>query len=342
MSFLALAGGVGGARMAAGLAEALDHRGLTVAVNTGDDFTHLGLQVCPDLDTVMYTLAGLHDPQQGWGLAGETWAFMAAMQRLGGDTWFRLGDTDLATHVLRTRELAAGRTLSEVTATLCRRLGVRVSVLPMSDARVATLVDTDEGELAFQDYFVRRHCEPVLRGLRFDGAALAQPSPALTAALADPALQAIVIGPSNPFLSIAPMLAMAPLREALLSRCEALVSRRVPCVAVSPIIGGDAVKGPLAKILRERGEAPSPMAVARAYEGLIDGLVVDRADAALVPQLEAMGIAACVTDTLMRDDAVRRALAETTLAFATGLRPARQAAPLPSGSHGFPESPQVA
>ena len=313
MSFLALAGGVGGARMAAGLADALDHRGLTVAVNTGDDFTHLGLQVCPDLDTVMYTLAGLHDPQQGWGLAGETWAFMAAMQRLGGDTWFRLGDTDLATHVLRTRELAAGRTLSEVTAMLCERLGVRVAVVPMSDARVATLVDTDEGELAFQDYFVRRHCEPALRGLRFDGAEGAQPSPALVAAMADPALRAIVIGPSNPFLSIAPMLAIAPLRQGL-------AARRVPCVAVSPIIGGDAVKGPLAKILRERGESPSPLAVARAYEGLIDGLVIDRADAALAPQLEAMGIAACVTDTLMRDDAVRRALAETTLAFATGLR----------------------
>ncbi len=316
MSFLALAGGVGGARMAAGLADALDHRGLTVAVNTGDDFIHLGLQVCPDLDTVMYTLAGLHDPQQGWGLAGETWAFMAAMQRLGGDTWFRLGDTDLATHVLRTGELAAGRTLSEVTAMLCTRLGVRVAVLPMSDDRVATLVDTDEGELAFQDYFVRRHCEPVLRGLRFDGAQLAQPSPALAAALADPALQAIVIGPSNPFLSIAPMLAITVLRDAL-------ASRRVPCVAVSPIIGGDAVKGPLAKILRERGESPSPMAVARAYEGLIDGLVIDHADAALAPQLEGMGIAACITDTLMRDDAVRRKLAETTLAFATGLRTAR-------------------
>jgi LPPG:FO 2-phospho-L-lactate transferase len=316
MSFLALAGGVGGARMAAGLADALDHRGLSVAVNTGDDFAHLGLRVCPDLDTVMYTLAGLHDPQQGWGLAGETWAFMAAMQRLGGDTWFRLGDTDLATHVLRTRELAAGRTLSEVTAMLCRRLGVRVAVVPMSDQRVATMVDTNEGELAFQDYFVRRRCEPVLRGLRFDGAQLAQPSPALAAALADPALQAIVIGPSNPFLSIAPMLAIAPLRQGL-------ASRRVPCVAVSPIIGGDAVKGPLAKILRERGAAPSPIAVARAYDGLIDGLVIDRADAALAPHLEAMGIAACVTDTLMRDDAVRRALAETTLAFATGLRTAR-------------------
>lgn len=313
MSFLALAGGVGGARMAAGLADALDHRGLTVAVNTGDDFTHLGLQVCPDLDTVMYTLAGLHDPQQGWGLAGETWTFMAAMQRLGGDTWFRLGDTDLATHVLRTRELASGRSLSGVTAMLCERLGVRVAVVPMSDARVATLVDTDEGELAFQDYFVRRRCEPVLRGLRFDGAERATPSAPLSAALDDPALRAIVIGPSNPFLSIAPMLAITPLREALMSR-------RVPCVAVSPIIGGDAVKGPLAKILRERGESPSPLAVARAYAGLVDGLVIDRADAALAPQLEAMGVAACVTDTLMRDETVRRALAETTLAFATGLR----------------------
>lgn len=308
MNVLALAGGVGGARLAAGLARALPPGALTVAVNTGDDFTHLGLSISPDIDTVTYTLAGLNNPELGWGLAGETWAFMAALERLGGETWFRLGDRDLATHVERTRRLAAGETLSAITADFAARLGIAQRIVPMSDAPVRTIVETDAGALEFQDYFVRRQCAPVFRGLRFEGADAARMADRMAAALADPRLEAIVVCPSNPLLSLGPILAVPGVREAL-------AARRVPCVAVSPFIGGQAVKGPAGKIMAELGLTASAAALGDIYRGLIDGLVVDETDAGA----EA-GVPLCVTDTLMRDDADQTRLARETLAFAAGLK----------------------
>jgi len=302
---VALAGGVGGAKLAAGLAAVLPPGDLTVVVNTGDDFVHLGLAISPDIDTVAYTLAGLNDRTQGWGLAGESWHFMSALERLGGAQWFRLGDKDLATHVERTRRLQR-ETLSAITADFATRLGIRQHIVPMSDDRVSTIVDTDEGELAFQDYFVRRRCEPHFRGIRFDGLADALPSAGLIAALDDPALEAIVICPSNPLLSIEPILALAGIGETLRRRS-------VPLIAVSPFIGGEAVKGPAAKIMRELGLVPTPAAVAARYDGLLDGLVIDHADAA-APAPE--GVTLLVTDSLMRDAPDQARLAQEVIQFA--------------------------
>ncbi len=298
---LALAGGVGGAKLAAGLQRVLG-RDLTVVVNTGDDFQHLGLAISPDMDTVMYTLAGINNPETGWGLAGETWSFMEMTEKLGGETWFRLGDRDLAVHVERTRRLGAGESLSTITSDLCARLGVRAQVAPMSDHSVQTVVESDCGDLAFQDYFVRLKCDPVLKGLRFEGAASAEMSPAFDAALDDASLQGIVICPSNPWLSIAPILAIPGVEKRLRER-------RVPVVAVSPIVGGKAVKGPAAKIMRELGREVSALAVATHYRGLIDAFVLDQADASLAEEVAALGIRPVVTDTIMRDTDRAEALA---------------------------------
>jgi LPPG:FO 2-phospho-L-lactate transferase len=290
---LSLAGGVGGAKLALGLYQQLGAE-LTVVVNTGDDFEHLGLSISPDLDTVMYTLAGLNNRETGWGLANETWNFMAMTERYGGETWFRLGDRDLATHVERTRRLAAGESLSSITEDLCKRLGLKCRVLPMSDHPVRTRVRTAEGELAFQEYFVRLRCEPQVRALMFAGAKVAKVCDGVAAAMAAPDLQAVIVAPSNPFLSIAPMFAIPGFREAL-------VARSMPVIAVSPIIGGQAVKGPAAKILSELGHEVSALAVARHYQGLINAFVLDRVDAALAPAIEALGLRVLVTDTLMSD-----------------------------------------
>jgi LPPG:FO 2-phospho-L-lactate transferase len=310
---VALAGGVGGARMAAGLALVAGAGQLTVIVNTADDFVHLGLSISPDLDTVMYTLAGLESRERGWGLEAETWNFMAALGRLGGETWFQLGDQDLATHIERTRRLAAGDSLTAVTRDLCAALGVGAHVVPMTDDRVATLVETDEGRLAFQDYFVRRRCEPRVVSIAFDGADAARPSQAAIDALMQPELAAVVICPSNPYVSVAPILAIASIRQAL-------EGRRVPLVAVSPIVGGAAVKGPAAKIMRELGAEPSALGIARHYRGLIDGLVIDEVDRSLSAAIAALGIPVHVTDTIMRGPDERRRLAAATLAFARTLR----------------------
>ena len=309
---VALAGGVGGARMAAGLAQCVAPGALSVIVNTADDFHHLGLAISPDLDTVMYTLAGLENPEQGWGLSGETWAFMEAIGRLGGETWFQLGDRDLATHVERTRRLAAGETLAHVTATLADALGVSSNILPMSDDRVRTMVETDVGPLEFQDYFVRRRCVPVVRSLAFAGAARARALPAALAALTDPRLEAIVLCPSNPYVSVAPLLAVEDLRRRI-------AQRRVPLVAVSPIVAGRAIKGPAAKMMMELGVEATALGVARHYLGVIDGLLIDEADRVLAPAIAGLGLAVDVTDTIMRDAAGRRRLAQATLAFARGL-----------------------
>jgi LPPG:FO 2-phospho-L-lactate transferase len=270
---VALSGGVGGAKLALGLARVLGEDELVVVANTGDDFVHLGLAISPDLDTLLYTLAGLADPVRGWGLRDETWTFMAALERLGGDTWFRLGDADLALHVERTRRLAAGATLTEVTDALRRRLDIGARVLPMSDDPVRTRLRTDAGWLDFQDYFVRHRCEPVVREIAFEGARVAAASPAVLEALRDPALRAVVVCPSNPLLSVGPMLAIRALRAAL-------IDSPAPVVAVSPVIAGAAVKGPTAKLLRELGHESSAAAVARAYRDFVDVFVADEADAA--------------------------------------------------------------
>lgn len=305
---VALAGGVGGAKLAAGLATVLPPEELLIAVNVGDDFEHLGLTVCPDLDTVTYTLAGIANRTQGWGLEGETWNFMAMLRDLGGEDWFNLGDRDMALHVLRTQRLKT-QTLSTVTADIAASLGICHRIAPVSDDPVRSMVETDEGELAFQDYFVRRRCEPRFLSIRYDRADAATPSPALAEAFSNPALEAIIICPSNPFLSIGPILAIPGIRRAL-------ESRRVPVVAVSPFIGGKAVKGPAAKIMNERGFEATPSAVVDYYAGLLDGLVIDHADAAL----PCTGPAILADDTLMRDAADRERLARITLDFARSLR----------------------
>ncbi len=305
---LALSGGVGGAKLALGLSRILAPGALTVVVNTGDDFQHLGLSVSPDIDTLLYTLAGINDPETGWGRSEETWSFMAALEALGGPTWFRLGDKDLATNVTRTARLGAGATLSTVTCELCRALGVSVNVVPMSDAPVRTQVQTPQGWLGFQDYFVRLRCEPPVQALQYQGAAQATPAPGFRAALGEP-LDAIVICPSNPYLSVDPMLSIPGLREGLSTQAA-------PVIAVSPIVAGAAIKGPTAKIMAELGVEQSAVSVARHYQGLIDGFVLDSRDQAMAEAIRAMGIAVTVTQTVMQSLADREDLARVTLEFA--------------------------
>lgn len=306
---VALSGGIGGAKLALGLARVLAPQDLTVVVNTGDDFNHLGLHISPDVDTTLYTLAGIANPDLGWGRRDETWQFMRTLGELGGPTWFQLGDADLALHVARTQALANGRRMAEVTADLAHRLGVGPRVLPMSDDPVRTRVVTSEGELDFQHYFVARRCEPVVIALRYDGASDAQPAPGLLAALASPQLEAVILCPSNPWLSMAPMLAIPALRHAL-STCAA------PVVAVSPLVGGRAVKGPTGKIMAELGLPVAADQVARYYGDLLDGFVLDERDRVVAPQL---GTESLITDTLMRDLADRERLARETLALAARL-----------------------
>lgn len=320
---LAICGGVGGAKLALGLSHVLPPADLTVAVNTGDDFEHLGLSISPDVDTVIYTLAGLANPQQGWGLAGETWGFMDALRQLGGEDWFQLGDRDLAMHIERTRRLAGGEPLGAVMADLAARLGVGPRIVPMSDARVRTVLETDEGTLAFQRYFVGRRAEPQVRAIRYDGAENAPPAEALLAALAAPELEAVVICPSNPWLSIAPMLAMPALRAAL-------TQTAAPVVAVSPVIAGKAVKGPTAKLMGELGLPVTATTVAQWYGNLLDGFVLDAEDAGLAPEIGAPeigaqdigkgGLAVEVAPTLMRSLDDKCALAARVLDFAARLR----------------------
>jgi len=306
---IALCGGIGGAKLVLGLSRVMAPADLTVIVNTGDDFEHLGLAVSPDLDTVMYTLAGLDDPRRGWGRRDESWSFMRALAALGGETWFQLGDGDLATHMERTRRLRAGEKLSAITADFCRRLGIAVAIFPMSDDRVRTRVWTDLGQLDFQDYFVRRRCTPAVHRLAYEGAAVARPHPLAMAALHDARVRAVVICPSNPWLSIEPMLALPGLRAAV-AACPA------PVIAVSPIVAGAAVKGPTAKMMAELGIPVTASAVARRYSDLLDGYVVDRADAAQATELD---VAVMVTNTLMRSLADREGLARDVLAHADTL-----------------------
>lgn len=303
---LALAGGVGGAKLALGLAGELPPAELTVAVNTADDFEHLGLSICPDLDTVMYTLAGVANPETGWGRRDESWTVMEALGRIGGETWFRLGDKDLATHIERTRRLRGGESLTSVMRDLATRLGVKPAMVPMSDDPVRTVVTTaDRGEIAFQDWFVRLRCEPVVKSVRFAGADKAKPHPAL---IDTSALRGIVVCPSNPFVSVAPILAVPGVRSAL-------AKANAPKVAVTPIVGGQAIKGPAAKMLAELGHDVSALGVARYYREWVDGFVLDAEDAALARDIEALGLKVKVADTMMRNDADKRRVARDVLDF---------------------------
>lgn len=317
LSIVALAGGVGGAKLADGLAHILPPEHLTIIVNTGDDFVHWGLNISPDLDTVCYTLAGLANPITGWGRMEETWNVFEQMERLGAETWFRLGDKDLATHLERTRRLRSGEPLSSITRDFCARWEIRHAILPMSDDPVATMVDTVEfGELPFQEYFVHQRCEPRVKGFRFDGIENAKPAPGVIEALR--AADAVVFCPSNPWVSIDPIL------KTLESGGSPLVfpktsNSKLPnpiIVAVSPILGGETVKGPAAKMYKELGIEPSALAVAKHYgESILTGFVLDEIDAGLVEDVRALGIHPFSTKTLMKSPQDRRNLARDVLHF---------------------------
>jgi LPPG:FO 2-phospho-L-lactate transferase len=309
---LALCGGVGGAKLAAGLAAVLAPDQLTVVVNTGDDFEHVGLSISPDIDTVLYTLSGLNDEQRGWGLADESWQALAMLGRLGEPDWFKLGDRDLATHIARTYRLRAGESLSEVTLSLARVLGVGPAIVPMSDDPVRTMVETADGHvLPFQTYFVAEQCKPVARAIGYEGAAKARPSSGFLHALSRSDLGCVIVCPSNPYLSIDPLLALTGVPE----RLEAL---KVPRIAVSPIVAGKAIKGPLAKLMSELGVGADVAAIARHYRGLIDCLVIDEADAAEAAKVEREGVRAVIASAIMRSHADRAALARATLAARFG------------------------
>lgn len=320
MRITALAGGVGGAKLAHGLAQILPPEDLTIIVNTGDDFEHLGLYICPDLDTVCYTLAGLANPQTGWGRANETWNAMANLKRLGAPDWFNLGDSDLATHIERTRRLKEGQTLSQITRDFCKAWGVKHTVLPMSDQPVRTIVETEEGDLPFQEYFVHRKCEPRVKGFRFEGADVAEPAPGTREAIQS--AEAVVICPSNPWVSIDPILRVLSLTPSPHPPFSSPKGRgeggrrgdRVR-VAVSPIIGGQTVKGPAAKMFAELGIEPSALAVAKHYGALLTGFVMDEADAQLREEVRGLNMRVLVTNTLMQSLDDRMQLASEVVNF---------------------------
>lgn len=301
--YLALCGGVGGAKLALGLSHVLAPEQLTIIVNTGDDFEHLGLSISPDIDTVTYTLAGLVQPTQGWGRDEESFAALDTVARLGGDTWFRLGDKDIGLHLVRRMLLGEGLSLSAVSARIARQLGVVHEIAPMTDGNVRTMLETTSGTLPFQHYFVRERCAPVVTGIKYAGADYAQASPALMQALANPALAGIIICPSNPYLSIDPILALPGIRR-LLAESPA------PVVAVAPIVSRQAIKGPTAKIMRELAVEPSAAAVATHYADILDGYLIDTADQAALP-----GVTVRAGNIVMRTLADKVALARRSVEF---------------------------
>ena len=300
MKIVAFAGGVGGAKLAHGLAQILPPQDLTVIVNTGDDFEHYGLYICPDLDTVCYTLAGLANPETGWGRVNETWNVIENAAKLGGPRWFNLGDQDLGTHLERSRRLREGQALSQITKDFCNAWGIKQTVLPMSDQPVRTIVETEEGDLPFQEYFVHRRCEPRVKGFRFEGVESAEPAPGAREAIQ--ASDAVIICPSNPWVSIDPILRVV-------KRIEK------PVVAVSPIIGGETIKGPAAKMYRELGIIPSALAVARHYCNLVTGFVFDEIDRQLEGEITGLSMRTLVTYTLMKSHDDRKRLAMDILNF---------------------------
>ncbi len=300
MKIVAFAGGVGGAKLAHGLAQILAPEDLTIIVNTGDDFEHLGMYICPDLDTVCYTLAGLANPETGWGRVNETWNTISNIEKLGGPNWFHLGDQDIATHLERTRRMKEGQSLSQITKDFCAAWGIKHTVLPMTDSLVRTMVDTDEGELAFQEYFVHRHCEPRVKDFRFEGVNSAEPAPGACEAI--DSAEAVVICPSNPWVSVDPIL-------------QIIQKINKPVIAVSPIIGGKTVKGPAAKMYSELGIEPSALAVAEHYRNILAGFVLDRVDSEMENSIIQLGIRTLVTDTLMNNLTDRTRLAQDVLNF---------------------------
>jgi len=302
VNVVALSGGVGGARFLRGLVDVLPQRDVTVLANVGDDLEVLGLHISPDVDSILYALAGLADESRGWGRADETWHALEAVASLGGEAWFRVGDRDLGLHLVRTQALRAGEPLSAVTSRIAAALGLELRVLPATDDELRTWLVTPAGTFAFQDWFVARGHRDDVDAVRFVGADTASPAPGVLEAL--DAAELIVIAPSNPYVSIGPILAVGAIRAAL-------EQRRVPCVAVSPLVGGRAVKGPADRMLRRLAGGTSPRHVASCYEGLIDALVVDEADA---HDLDGLAVRAVVTQTLMRDAEARRRLAETAVA----------------------------
>jgi LPPG:FO 2-phospho-L-lactate transferase len=310
MKVVLLAGGVGGAKMAEGLA-AVVGRDLTVIVNTGDDVELHGLAIWPDHDTVAYTLAGLDDEIRGWGLRGESWTVMDRLEELGEREWFRLGDKDLATHVWRTDRLRAGSRPTEVALALAAAMGIEPRILPMADEPVRTEVRTDDGWLEFQEYFVHRHQEPTVREVRFRGAAAATITPEVSAAIAH--AEVIAIAPSNPIVSIDPILAVPGVRPAL----EEARARGIPMVAVSGIVGGKALKGPADRMLASLGEEVSALGVARRFARLISHFVLDRVDAPLEPAVRELGVEPLVADTIMTSDTSRARFADQVLRFTT-------------------------
>ncbi len=304
MKVVALAGGVGAARFLSGLTDVVPAENLTVVVNTGDDFRWMGLYICPDLDTVTYTLAGLANPDTGWGVRGDTFRCLERLQTLGREAWFRIGDLDLATHLIRTHMLQDGLTLSEATAEICKRNGICSRILPMSDSPVPTLVHTDEGVLAFQDYFVRRKCEPRVIGLAYENAELSQAAPAVLENLAS--AEAIIVCPSNPFISVGPILAIRGMREAIRES-------RARVVAVSPVVGNRAFKGPTAGMLEQLGHEVSAAGVAAIYADILDGFVLDDKDEALKSRISGLGLAVRTADTFMSTVQASRNLARVVM-----------------------------
>ena len=300
LKIVALAGGVGGAKLAHGLAQVLSPEDLTVIVNTGDDFEHYGLYICPDLDTVCYTLAGMANPETGWGRVNESWNVIENASKLGGPDWFRLGDQDLGTHLERTRRLKEGQTLTRITRDFCKVWGVEQTVLPMSDQPVRTIVETEEGDLAFQEYFVHRRCEPRVIGFRFEGVDVAEPAPGAREAIQS--ADAVIICPSNPWVSIDPIL-------------HAIKRIEKPVIAISPIIGGQTVKGPAAKMFLELGIEPSALAVANHYCDFATGFVLDTIDKQLQGEIRSLNMRTLVTNTLMKSHDSRKQLAIDILDF---------------------------
>lgn len=309
VKIVALSGGVGGAKLALGLSKVVTPGELLIVTNTGDDFDHFGLRICPDTDTVFYNLAGLADNNRGWGRDGETWNFLGAVEALGGDTWFQLGDRDLALHHLRTQMLKAGAALSEVTATMCARANIAHPILPATDDRLATIVHTPDGPLNFQTYFVREQCRPKVTGFDFDGAKTSSPAPGVLDVLTRRDLTAVVFCPSNPYVSLDPILAVPGIRSAI-------VDNPAPKIGVSPIIGGEALKGPAAKMMQELGVEPSSSSFASHYKGILDGLLIDETDRAEEAPIAKLGIAPKTSKTIMSNLADKIALAQAVLDFA--------------------------
>jgi LPPG:FO 2-phospho-L-lactate transferase len=309
LKIVALAGGVGGAKFADGLNQCLRPEDLTIIVNTGDDFDHFGLRICPDLDTVCYTLGHLSNPETGWGRDQETWRVLSALEKIGAPTWFRIGDLDLATHLERTRKLQGNTSLSQITDDFCRSWKIGPKVLPMSNDPVVTMVQTKEfGELPFQEYFVKRHCEPIVTGFHFKGIETAKPAPGVLESLRD--ADAILFCPSNPWVSIGPILALENVSGIL---------EKKKAIAISPLIGGKAVKGPAAKMYEELGIKPSSLAVANQYRSLIKGFVLDWADESDMNEIAQWGIISLVTDIFMSSLDDRQRLAKEVLAFCNKL-----------------------